>query len=238
MPDWNPWHGCQKISPGCAHCYVYRRDSQHGKDASQVTKNKDFDLPLRKDRRGSYKLQPSDGIVYTCFTSDFLIEGADEWRQEAWDMINRRPDLHFLFITKRIHRFLECIPPDWGDGYKNVTVCCTAENQECADYRLPLFLSAPIRHKQIICSPLLESIDLTPYLNAKIEQVTVGGESGPEARLCDYEWVLQLRQNCIESGTPFHFQQTGARFQKNSKIYLIERRHQHQQAQRAGIDIK
>ena len=35
---WNPWHGCKKLSPGCANCYVYRRDDSIGKDASIVTK--------------------------------------------------------------------------------------------------------------------------------------------------------------------------------------------------------
>lgn len=28
--DWNPWHGCTKISPGCKYCYVYRQDEQSG----------------------------------------------------------------------------------------------------------------------------------------------------------------------------------------------------------------
>ena len=44
---WNPWHGCHKISPGCKNCYVYRQDFNFKKDSSVVTKNADFDLPLR-----------------------------------------------------------------------------------------------------------------------------------------------------------------------------------------------
>ncbi len=48
MTNWNPWHGCTKISPGCYHCYVYRRDAEFGKDASLVTKTKAFDLPIKK----------------------------------------------------------------------------------------------------------------------------------------------------------------------------------------------
>ncbi len=38
MAIWNPWHGCHKISPGCANCYVYRLDESIGKDASIVSK--------------------------------------------------------------------------------------------------------------------------------------------------------------------------------------------------------
>ena len=32
-------------------------------------------------------------------------------------MMRERSDCTFLFITKRIDRFLECAPPDWDDGY-------------------------------------------------------------------------------------------------------------------------
>ena len=49
MSMWNPWHGCHKTSPGCANCYVYRRDESIGKDAAVVTKTGDYDLPLRKN---------------------------------------------------------------------------------------------------------------------------------------------------------------------------------------------
>lgn len=59
-----------------------------------------------------------------------------------------------------------------------------------ADYRLPIFQKLPIRHKIIVCAPLIGPIDLAPYLGPEIEQVSVGGESGPEARVCDYAWVL------------------------------------------------
>jgi len=81
---WNPWHGCHKISPGCQNCYVYRRDESIGKDASIVTKTGDFYLPLKKNRQKEYKLQPQNGSVFTCMTSDFFLEEADEWRPECW----------------------------------------------------------------------------------------------------------------------------------------------------------
>lgn len=239
MALWNPWHGCKKISAGCVNCYVYRTDSAYGKDSSVVAITKNFHLPVKKNRKGEYKLQPDqDGIVYTCFTSDFFLEDADEWRKEAWQMMKTRSDLHFLFITKRIHRFIQCIPDDWRDGYDNVTICCTVENQDQADYRLPIFLEVPIKHKMIVCEPLLTKIDLSHYLNSEIKGVVVGGESGPNARLCDYDWILYMRQQCIDSQVPFHFKQTGARFKKGNKIYHIERKLQHAQAKKANIDYK
>jgi protein gp37 len=236
MAGWNPWHGCHKLSAGCANCYVYRIDARHERDSSIVKKNAEFNLPVRRGRDGEYKIKPGE-VVYTCFTSDFLLEDADAWRTEAWRMMRERSDLIFFFITKRIDRFMQCIPADWGDGYENVHICCTCENQAMADYRLPIFRAAPIRHKSIILEPMLGPVALSPYLGGWVEDVTVGGESGPEARWCDYTWVLDIRRQCVEANIAFYFRQTGARFIKDGKRYNIPRRLQHAQARKANIDF-
>ena len=231
---WNLWHGCKKISAGCQNCYVYRTDAKFERDASEVKKTTSFYLPRKKNRAGEYKI-PSGETVYTCFTSDFFLDYADEWRREAWEMIRERPDLHFIMITKRPDRFYVSLPDDWGDGYENVTIGCTAENADRAAYRLPIFASLPIKHKIIICEPLLSEIDLSPYLFG-IEEVVAGGESGNEARVCDFEWVKRIRRDCVTAGVDFTFKQTGARFRKDGRLYRIERKYQHSQAKRAGID--
>jgi protein gp37 len=153
-------------------------------------------------------------------------------------MMKRRDDLYFYFFTKRIDRFMECIPEDWGEGYDNVIVGCTVENQAMADYRLPIFLSLPIKHKSIIASPLISAIDLSPYLVEQIEEVSVGGESGVDARPCDYDWVLAIREQCIAKGIPFRFHQTGAHFIKDGKKYYVRRCYQLSQAHKANIDYK
>lgn len=232
---WNPWHGCHKLSTGCRHCYVYRGDSKHGKDSSIITKTGQFNLPVRRKKDKTYKI-PSGNLVYTCFTSDFLIEEADEWRIEAWKMMRERYDLHFLFITKRIDRLGQCLPPDWGDGYDNVTICCTMENQDRVDYRLPLYKAAPVKHKIIICEPLLSAINFKEELGTWVEQIVVGGESGKEARICNYDWVLDIRRQCIENNISFWFKQTGYRLLKGEREYKIARQFQHTQARKAGIN--
>ncbi len=235
MARWNPWHGCHKISAGCANCYVYSMDSQFGKDSSAVVKNLSFDLPVRRKKDGSYRIASGD-IVYTCFSSDFFVEEADEWRKDAWAMIKERSDLVFYFITKRIDRFYVSLPEDWGAGYDNVVVCCTVENQDRADYRLPIYCGLPIRHKRIVCEPLLEKLDLTAYLSSGIEGVDVGGESGSKARVCDFDWVLDLRRQCLEQNIGFYYHQTGAKLYKDGRLYHIPRKYQHTQARKAGLD--
>lgn len=236
MAEWNPWHGCQKISPGCQNCYVYRRDATYELDAAEVKKNAVFDLPLRKRRDGSYHLQPPD-MVWTCFTSDFFLEQADPWRSEAWAMMRQRTDLSFLFITKRILRFHEQLPADWGDGYPNVTIGVTCENQAMADLRLPFLRTLPIQHKLIICEPMLEAVDFFPHLDSSIQQVVVGGESGPNARIMRYQWALDVREQCRKKGVAFQFRQTGARFEKDGKLYRIPRAKQLSQARKADISL-
>lgn len=234
---WNPWHGCHKLSEGCRHCYVYRTDGKYGKDSSVVAKTEKFDLPLQQKKNKTYKI-PSGNLVYTCFTSDFLVEDADEWRAEVWEMIRTRRDLDFLFITKRIDRLHECLPDDWGDGYDHVTICCTMENQDRIDYRLPIYKAAPIKHKIIICEPLLGPIDFRGELGDWVEQVVAGGESGKEARICNYDWVLDIRRQCMEADVGFWFKQTGSYLLKEGCEYKIARQFQHSQARKAGINYE
>jgi len=154
-------------------------------------------------------------------------------------MMRIRGDLRFFIITKRIHRFIECLPADWGDGWDNVTICSTVENQAMAGYRLPIFASCPVKHKEIICEPLLEKVDLSRWLNG-IEGVTAGGESGPGARPCHYEWVAELREQCLRADpkVPFWFKQTGARFVKDGKAVYVPRRMQFAEAEKCRLDVE
>jgi len=233
---WNLWHGCHKISAGCRHCYVYRGDAKRNINSTIVKKTKAFDLPVQKKRNGEFRI-PAGTLLYTCFTSDFFLKDADSWRTEAWDMIRIRSDLNFLMITKRIDRLQEALPDDWGDGYEHVTICCTVENQDCADYRLPNYKTAPIKHKIIICEPLLDRIDLSSYdIGSWVEQVVVGGESGYEARPCHFDWVKEIHEVCLRNNVSFWFKQTGAKFVKDGRLYHIDRRFQHSQARKAGMN--
>lgn len=237
--SWNPWHGCTKYSEGCRFCYVYRQDKAYGNPVSseecRLTQN--FTLPVKKKRDGSYKIEPGT-IVMTCFTSDFLLKDADEWRGECWKMIKRRPDCMFYFFTKRIERFAEIAPPDWGDGYDNVIVGCTCENQDRADFRLPVFKSLPIKHKTIIIGPMLGPVDIEKYLDDSISEVACSGESGINVRPLNYDWVLDVRRQCVEKNIAFQFHQTGAYFIKDGRMYRIPRRLQGAQARKAGIDFR
>jgi len=235
---WNPWHGCHKISEGCQNCYMFRRDASFEKDSEKVGKTASFSEPLRKKRDGGFAIPPGSR-VFACMTSDFFLEEADEWRKDAWALIRARKDLFFTIITKRPQRFSVSLPEDWGAGWENVTLCATCENQKRADERAPILLSLPLCHREIICEPMLEKVDLEKYLaGGEIEKVTCGGESGANARLCRYEWILDLREQCARTGTAFFFKQTGARFEKDGRVFLVPRKDQIPQAQKSGLNRK
>lgn len=233
---WNPWHGCKKVSEGCKNCYVYDRDGAYGRDASVVAKTKDFDLPLRLDRSGNYKL--ADGArVYVCMTTDFFIDEADEWREEVWEFIRRRHLVHFSIFTKRVERIGLCLPKDWGDGYSNVTLICSVENQKQCVRRLPIFKEIPAKHKMIACAPFLEQIQLEPFLDDTIELVSACGENGQNARVCNFDWVISLKRQCENKNVPFHFSKTGTFLIVSGKKYFIPYAKQAEQAHKANIDF-
>jgi protein gp37 len=216
-------------------------DDKFGRDPSRFSLTSAYLLPLERNkggsRKGAYRLQPEGGCVYTCFTSDFFLEDADQFRAEAWRAMRIRSDLRFYIPTKRIHRFMDCIPPDWGEGYENVTISCTAENQAMADKRLPYFASLPVKHREIIVEPILERMDISPYLTG-IEHVTVGGESGRDTRICDLQWVIALQRQCKDARVPFWFKQTGARFiNEEGRLVQVARMCQQRFAARYMLDF-
>lgn len=234
MAMWNPWRGCHKYSEGCKFCYIHKGDNKHGVDTNNVVKTDNFNAPIEKDKKGEYKIK-SGQTVYLCFSTDFLIEDADQWRNDCWSMIRERPDLHFIFLTKRIERFIQCIPDDWDDGYDNVTVGCTIENQDRADFRLSIFSKLPIKHKNIICQPLIQEVSIEKYLD-EVELVVVGGESDYNARPLNYDWVLSIRKQCIDKNVRFEFRQCGTHFIKDSKSYTLNVRELCSQAKKANIN--
>lgn len=235
MAMWNPWRGCHRYSEGCRFCYIHKGDSKRGVDTDQIVRTDKFYAPVDKKKSGEYKIK-SGQTVYLCFSTDFLIEEADAWRDECWDMIKERQDLDFIFLTKRIERFMDCIPRDWGEGYGNVTVGCTVENQQMADIRLPIFAGLPVKHRNIICQPLIGEMDIRKYLEGT-ELVVAGGESDRNARPLDYDWVLSIRQQCLEAGVHFEFRQCGTYFIKDGKQYVLNVRDLCSQARKAGINV-
>lgn len=235
---YNPWHGCYKISEGCANCYMYFLDKQ--KDVSErsavVTKNvTSFKYPLQKFRDGTYKIKPGERIR-VCMTSDFFLSEADEWRNDVWDMLRYRSDVIWWLLTKRPERFKDCLPDDWGEGWENISLGITAENQRRADERIPILLNTPAKHRHINCAPLIGPVNIKKYLDPNlIDHVLAGGENYDGCRTCREDWISMLYDHCKGADVTFCFYETGTKYQVKGKDYWIPTKtEQTTQAYRSG----
>ena len=237
---WNPWHGCTKISEGCQHCYMFFLDRQREKEGSNIYKTKSgFNYPLKKNRKGQYKIKSGE-LIRVCMTSDFFLEEADCWRYEAWQMMKIRSDVKFFLLTKRPERVEKCLPNNWGDGWENIFFNVTCENQKRADERIPILLNLPFKHKGIMTAPLIGDIQIEDYLKTgQIEQVISGGENYDGARPCNFNWIKSLQQQCIKYNISFCFIETGTNFIKDGKAYSIPKKSvQSQMAFKSGMNYK
>ncbi len=234
---WNPWHGCHKYSEGCQNCYAFFLDKRYNIDTNVVQKNKSgFNLPLKKDKFGNFKIK-SGSFVRVCMMSDFFIEEADIWRDEAWKIIRERPDVTFSLLTKRADRIKEHLPSDWQDGYDNVTFAVSCENQKRADERIPYLLDIPAKHRWISLKPFIEKIDLEKYLKTnKIETILAGGENYLGKRPLYYDWVKEIHNQAKKYNVEFIFAQTGNIFIKDGIEYkILDRTTQQIQALKSNL---
>ena len=219
---WNPWHGCKKCSEGCENCYMFYIDKMRGKNGGDIYRTKEsFYYPLQKKKDGSYKVKSGE-MLRVCMVSDFFLEEADSYRSEAYDIISSRPDVKFFLLTKRPERVIKCLPKDWGDGWDNVMLNVTCENQKRCDERIAILKALPFKHKGIMCAPFIGPISIEKYLvDGFIEQVICGGENYDGARVCDFAWVKSLRNECVSHNVTFCFIETGTFFLKDGKCYHI-----------------
>lgn len=235
---WNPWHGCVKCSEGCQNCYMYFLDRMHNRNGAEIYRTKaGFRYPLQKDRAGNYIIQSGE-LIRVCMSSDFFLAEADQWRDEAWAIMRKRSDVKFFLLTKRPQRVRECLPEDWGDGWENIFFNVTCENQRRADERIPLMLELPFKHKGIMCAPFIGEVSIKDYLSSgQIEQVMCGGENYDGARLCHFDWVKKLRDECAEHDVTFCFVETGTNFIKDGRRYHMPKKLiQSEMAAKAGMN--
>lgn len=193
---WNPWHGCLKVSPGCAHCYMYRDKRRYGQDGSEVLRSKSsFDAPTKwKESK----------MIFTCSWSDFFIAQADEWRDEAWEVIRNTPHHTYQILTKRPERIIEHLPNGWP--FRNVWLGVSVENPRFYN-RIEVLAGIPAGIRFLSLEPLLAPMPRLPLDG--ISWVVVGGESGPGCRPMQAEWVRDIRNQCAKAKVAFFFKQWG-----------------------------
>lgn len=163
---WSPWVGCTKVSPACDNCYAegwakrYGRDVWGAKADRQKTKTRPNVFRWNRQAEGAER-RPRVFVASLADVFDNHRSILPEWRAEMWATIKACPNLDFLLLTKRPQNIERFLPDDWGDGYANVWLGTTVENQAEAHRRVPTLLQVPATRRFLSCEPLLGPVDLT-----------------------------------------------------------------------------
>jgi protein gp37 len=202
--SWNPATGCTKITKGCKNCYMFQgvkwlNGMSNVRYLNGATPTMHFDLV---DAPRHWK-KPRK--VFVCSMSDlFHDEYTDEFIQSVFKTMNETPQHTYRVLTKRANRLAEMSPElEWTD---NIFPGVSIENREVYD-RLDYLREVPSDNRWLSIEPLLESvadIDLND-----IAWVVLGGESGPNARDMDVEWVREIKDKCIDEEILLFFKQYG-----------------------------
>lgn len=210
----NFWTGCQKVSPGCKFCYMYRDQERWNRDPTEVIRTLDNTFYAAKrwaDPR----------LIFTCSWSDFFIEQADAWRDDAWAVIRDTPHHTWQILTKRPERIEECLPSDWGEGYPNVWLGVSIETQEQLP-RLEELLTLPAQVHFASFEPLLGPIQL-PAIARHLHWMIIGGESGNDQGRYRYrpmmlDWLARLMSQAQDMDVPIFVKQLGTYQAKDMRL--------------------
>ncbi len=208
---WNPITGCNKVSPGCKHCYAER-------------------MALRLQAMG----QPNYANGFKLTMHDHMLEMPLHWKTPQTIFVNSMSDLfhkdiplefiqrvfavmhqanwhRFQVLTKRSERLLELAPQlTWTS---NIWMGVSVENADYA-YRIDHLRQTEAQIKFLSLEPLLGPL---PNMNLKeIDWVIVGGESGPGARPMNPSWATEIRDQCLTAQVPFFFKQWGGTNKKKN----------------------
>lgn len=225
----NPWWGCSRVSPACAHCYADSAAKRFGDPGLwEVSGPRKFfgDAHWNELRRWNNKAAKAGvpKLVFCASMADVFERHADplvdakleEERGRLWSLIEETPWLTWQLLTKRPELIEEMVPDPWLDGFPpNVWVGTSVENARFT-WRAGVLEDIPARVRFLSCEPLLGSlfdesgnrVSLERNLHA-IEWVIGGGESGPNHRPTNPEWAREIRDACVERGIPFFWKQWG-----------------------------
>lgn len=201
---WNPVTGCNKISPGCKHCYAERMAERllamgqpNYRNGFELTLQPQMlDLPLQWKRPQTIFVNSMSDLFHKDVPLEYILRVFDVMRRAHWH--------RFQVLTKRADR-LAALDGDleWPD---NVWMGVSVESAKYVD-RIDDLRKTRARVKFLSLEPLLgplRDLDLR-----SIDWAIVGGESGPGARPMDPAWVTEIRDQCRDARVAFFFKQWG-----------------------------
>jgi protein gp37 len=209
----NPWIGCQHVSPGCDHCYAEAdwdkrkhrvKWGPHGERSR--TSEAYWRQPLTWNRNGE-DFEREHGHRQRIFCASladvFDNKVPKQWRSDLWRLVRQTPRLDWMLLTKRPQNIGKMLPADWGDGWPQVWLGVTCESQQYFDQRWPLLAAIPAAVRFISYEPALGPLTL----RIGPDWLICGGESGANARLMEPAWARQVRDQCATLGIAFFMKQ-------------------------------
>ena len=215
---WNPVTGCDRISPGCEHCYALtlaRRlkamgVSKYQLDGDPRTSGPGFGVSLHREALDEPYGWRTPRVVFVNSMSDlFHAKVPLPFIQEVFDVIAHTPQHTYQVLTKRSLRLRRLA--DRLAWPSNLWMGVSVENEEVLS-RVDHLRHVPAAVRFLSCEPLLGPLDQIDL--AGIGWVIAGGESGPNYRPMDLDWARGLRDACQVAGVPFFFKQWGGRTPK------------------------
>ena len=148
----------------------------------------------------------------------FDVEAPKGKREDLYKLVKDTPNLDWLFLTKRIENAEEMLPKDWGDGYPNVWMGCTTEDQKSADERIPILGKIPAVVRWLSIEPQIEFIDFSKWMHEDpfFDWMVFGGESG-SSRPFDPDWVKPSLEVAGKNGISVFVKQMGSVYAKANR---------------------
>lgn len=201
---WNPVTGCTKISPGCKHCYAERM-SMRLRAMGQRNYVNGFDLTLHEHALEIPLRWKKPQVIFVNSMSDLFHKDVPlRFITQVFDVMNRAYWHRYQILTKRSERLLEL--SSYLQWERHIWMGVSVESADYI-YRIDDLKRTASIVKFLSLEPLLGPL---PQLDLKgIDWVIVGGESGPGARPMSKNWVLDIRDQCINAGVAFFFKQWG-----------------------------
>ena len=223
--SWNPTVGCTHVSPGCDNCYAEtlainlqkRGMKKYALGFEPIIWRPHLELPLHWRRPRRIFVNSMSDTFHPAFPEDYIREIWDVMLtadQHVYQVLTKRPN-RMRLLTRRLR--LETPPHIW--------IGVSAETQSLARNRLPVLLDIPAAVRWVSAEPLLEPLDLTPWLGTdRINWIVTGAESGPERRPVDDDWFRAIRDQCQKADVPFYHKQ-GSAFRSGQHRTLDGRLH-------------
>jgi len=230
----NAWIGCAKVSPGCQNCYAAQMAHHRSnwgaiwgiKGTRVRTSANTWRNPIKWNREAEH--MGKRARVFCSSLADVFEDRRDliPFRKDLFELIKITPWLDWLLLTKRPENIERLLPQGWHDGWENVWLGTSAEDQERYDLRVNKLLAVKAKIHFISAEPLLGPITLSHSVRDGLDWIIVGGESGSRFREMDLDWARKLRDDASKRGITFFFKQHSA-YRPKTKGKLLDGKMHH-----------